>query len=414
MIISYEFTNYEDISDYIKGTTDRVSRATNRDYALLCELETFYSDRIKEVNRKLIESAWENPAIKNLMPEYFKKLGQEKIATQQEERKNRLQVDKLGISKGFIEQAGRVLEKRFGKKFSSDEISKIIRRYESITDGLTEKSSISTNKETKAFYGQLRSQREKTFVALKAITGEEINSKETHLGEVDLQQMLEMETNIEEGKYDEEQFATYTVQRFIDLFEDEKTKISNELDKFESLSGKKREVIYGYITKSKESANARMVGGVCVAKDNPSISPGKNIWEMPNYFQMVFQEPDTLQCQGLVLMHHFDEGGKKILAVSINPSSTYLYSIDETALFNGITTNLEQFASENDFDMIVSSRNHTIRTNRTGGEFEKAFDKKVKEMDKKFNFDKPKQFSHNPFYQIQEMDVLWKKDMAQK
>jgi len=353
---------------------------------------------------------WNNSVIKNFMSEYFNKLGQEKIVSQQEERKNRLQIDKLGISEGFIEQAGRILEKRFGKKFSSDEIAKIIRKYEAITSALTEKSSNSKNKETKAFYGQLRSQREKTFEALKAITGREIDSRETHLGEVDLKKMLEIEINIEKGKYDEEQFATYTVQRFIDLFEDEKIIISNELNKFESLSGNKREVLYGYITKSKESANARMVGGVCVAADNPNTSPGKNIWEMPNYFQMVFQEPDTMQCQGLVLMHHFIENDKKVLSVSINPSSTYLYSVDETALFNGIIANLVQFASENNFDMIVSSQNHTIRTNRTGGAFEKAFDTKVREINKNFNFKNPKQFSYNPSYQVQAMDVIWEKD----
>ena len=127
---------------------------------------------------------------------------------------------------------------------------------------------------------------------------------------------------------------------------------------------------------------------------------------------MVFQEPDTLQCQGLVLLHHFNEGGKKVLTASFNPSSTYLYSVDESALFNGISSSLEQFAAENDFDMVVTPQNKTIRTNRTGGEFEKAMDKKVAQIGKTFKFNAAQQFSYHPVYQIQDMDIIWEKSLT--
>ncbi len=173
------------------------------------------------------------------------------------------------------------------------------------------------------------------------------------------------------------------------------------------MSGKKREVLYGYITKSRESAHARMVAGVCVAGDNPDKYPGKNIWNMSNYFQMVFQEPDTLQCQGLVLLHYFTEGGKKVLTASFNPSSTYLYSVDERALFNGILIALEQFAIDNGIDIIALSRNEAIRTNRTNGEFEKAMDERITQVGKTFKFNTPQQFSYHPPYIIQEMDIIW-------
>lgn len=409
LIVTYEFATFEDISDYIAGTRDRVGRANNQDYALFCEVGSFYSDRIKEVNRRLVQAAWNNPTIAAMMPEYFKKLAQDTTMAQRKDLINRLQMDRLGASESFVKQAGRMLEKRRGRKYTPDEVKALIQRYESWTGGLTEKASTSPKPETRAFYGQLRSQREKTFEALKTITGQEVDPRQAHLGEINLQQVLATEASIREGKYDEEQFASYTVQRFIDLFEEERTKIDRELAKFESLSGKQREVLYGYVSKSKESAHARMVGGVCVAGDNPGKYPEQNMWSMPNYLQMVFQEPDTLQCQGLALLHHFNEGGKRILTASFNPSSTYLYSVDEAALFNGIASSLEQFAAENGFDIIAIPHNKTIRTNRTGGEFEKAMDKKVAQTGKTFKFDTAQQFSYHPDYQIQEMDIIWER-----
>lgn len=407
LLITYEFANFEDISDYIAGTRDRVGRASNQDYALLCETSAFYSDRIKEVNRRLTEAAWSNPAIAELMPEYFKKLAQETVTSERQDRINRLQVDRLGLSDSFVKQVGRVLEKRKGRKYNPDEVREIIRRYEGITGGLSEKASSSKNPQTKAFYGQLRTQREKTFEALSVITGESIDPAKVHLGEANLQQVLDVEANIREGKYDKDQFASYTVQRFIDLFDGERVKIEGELDKFESLSGKQREVLYANITKAKESAHARMVGGVCVAGDNPDKYPDQNMWNMPNYFQLVFQEPDTLQCQGLVLLHHFTEGGKKVLTASVNPSSTYLYSVDEAALFTGIMGTLERFAIDNGFDLVTLSQNKGIRTNRTGGQFEKAMNERITRVGKTFRFNTPQQFSYHPNYQLQDMDVVW-------
>ncbi|GDX62111.1 hypothetical protein LBMAG33_4210 [Candidatus Levyibacteriota bacterium] len=451
LLITYEFANFDDISDYIAGTRDRVGRASNQDYALLCETGEFYSNRIKEVNRRLVEAAWNNPAIAELMPEYFKKLAQETITSERKDKINQRQVDRLGLSDSFVKQVGEVLEKRKkGKieelinyyrkeleelknneefkeaekiekiindlinndiitKYEPDKVRKIIRRYEGITGGLSEKASTSKNLQTKAFYGQLRSQREKTFEALGVITGENVDPSKVHLGEVNLQQVLDVEANIREGKYDGDQFASYTVQRFIDLFDEERTKIEGELDKFESLSGKQREVLYASITKAKESAHARMVGGVCVAGDNPDKYADQNMWNMPNYFQLVFQEPDTLQCQGLVLLHHFTQGGKKVLTASVNPSSTYLYSVDESALFTGIMGTLEQFANENGFDLITLSKNNGIRTNRTSGQFEKAMNERITQVGKTFRFDTPQQFSYHPNYQLQDMDVVWER-----
>lgn len=411
LLITYEFANFEDIREYISGTTDRVSKASNQDYALLCEIDSFYSDRIKEVNRKIVQEAWRNPEIAKIMPEYFRKLASERVSSKRQEQINKLQVGRLGMSESFTKQLTKLLEKRRGRKYDPSEVREIVRRYESMTGGLQEKSSTSSKPETRAFYGQLKSQREKTFEALKILAGQEIDSRSVHLGEINLQEEENTEASIKSGNYNEDQFASYTVQRFIDLFEDERFQTENELDKYESLAGKQREILYGYISKSKETANARMVGGVCVSGDNPDKSQ-KNMWDMPNYMQLVLQDPDSKQCQGLVLMHTFTQDGKRVLTASLNPSSTYLYSVDPTALFKGLMGTLEKFAVDNNFDMITTSQNKTIRTNRTAGQFETEINKRVSEVGKSFRFDAPVQFSYRPVYQLQDMDVVWERPTA--
>lgn len=408
MMVTYEFSHFEDVAGFIQGTTDRVSRSSNQDYALLCELSQFYSDRIKDVNKRLVESGFGNPKIADFMKSYFEVLSSDSQRTQKQEQINRLQVGKLGMTPGFVAQVGKILERRFGRKFTTEEVEKRISRYEGITGGLVDKSSTSQKPLTQAFYGVLRSQRERTLVALKAIGGEDVDPKSVHLGEVDLEEALSDEAQILEGKYDPEHFASYTAQRFIDIFETERGEIDFNLSKFESEAGKKREVVNGYIVKTHESANARMVGGVCVSGDNPDQG-GNNMWDMPNYFQLVLQDPETLQSQGLVLMHHFTDQGKRVLSASINPSSTYLYSVDEAAVFRGIMATLEQFATQNGFDMITTSRNHTIRTNRTGGEFEKAIDERVRKVGKEFSFSENQVFSYRPNYQLKDMDVVWER-----
>lgn len=411
LLITYEFANFEDVRDYINGTNDRVGRSSNRDYALLCEVETFYSDRIKEVNRKIVEAGFSNPEAAKIMPQYFTKLAEEAQSADRQDKINRLNINRLGLSDSFVAQAAKILERRSGKKYTQDQVREIIRRYEHATGGLTEESSTSENPQTKAFYGQLRNQREKTADALRLISGEELDVATLNLGEVDFKQLLELEANMREGIYDEDQFASFTVQKFIDLFADERNKIQGELDKFESDSGKEREVLYGYFSKTKETANARMVGGVCVSGDNPIRGP-QNTWDMPNYFQLVLQDPDTLQSQGLVLLHHFEQDGKKVLSASLNPSQTYLYSVDEVALFKGLMGTLEDFAANNGFDMITTSKNRTIRTNRTGGKFENAMDQRVRDVGTAFTFDSLRQFSFNPNYQLEEMDVVWENNKA--
>lgn len=410
LLMRFEFAFFDDIRAYIQGTTDRVSGAPNKDYALMCELHSFFSDRVKEINRRLVRAGWANDNLRALMPEYFEKLSRQTQQTESSDQLNRLRLDRLGLSDSFITQIARTLKGRTGREYDKGKVLRIIRTFESMEKGLTASNSLVKKERTKAFYGQLKAQREKTSLAVEKITGESLDPTQFHLGDINLEELAGAQSSITAGEYNDEQFASYTTQRFLNIFSDEKNILDRELDKFESETGQARQLVNGYFTKNKESAHARMVGGVCVAGDNPTEEGRSNMWDQKNYFQFVLQDPETLRCQGLVLLHHFvDDEGRKVLTASLNPSSTYLYSVDARGLFNGLMKTLEEFASANKFDRILFSQNKTIRTNRTGGEFEKALDQRVSSVNQNYSFTEPQQFSYKPDYKIQEMDVVWQR-----
>ena len=412
LLITYEFITFEDIRNFIQGTNDRVSHASNQAYAHLCELDNFYSDRIKDVFKRIIESASTNSQIKKLLPLYFQSLVQQESQQTKQTVLDKLQIDKLGLTSGFIDQITKTLRRRYPNKvYTPKQVRRMLHIYETITQGLVELKSTSFNKDTQAFYGQFRSQRERTFALLKQLGSDYIDPRSIHLDEINLQEAVRLSQSIESASYNPEEFLTYTAQKFIDIFSVEKQQIKTETSKYISKSGSQREVINAYITKNKPSANARMVGGVCVSGDNPiGIRSGEqknNQWDMPNYFQMIFEDPQTSKCLGLCLLHYFEENGKKILTVSFNPSSTYLFSVDEAAFFDGIFIQLQDFAQQNGFDIITTSQNHSIRTNRTGGLFEQAINKRISQIGKTFSFSEEKQFSYSPNYSMKDMDIIW-------
>ncbi|OGI74408.1 hypothetical protein A3D42_00090 [Candidatus Nomurabacteria bacterium RIFCSPHIGHO2_02_FULL_41_18] len=63
----------------------------------------------------------------------------------------------------------------------------------------------------------------------------------------------------------------------------------------------------------------------------------------------------------------------------------------------------------NGFDRIEVSKSKTIRTNRTGGEFEREMDRRITAIGVTDAFAEPRQFSFNPNYNLKDMDVIWEK-----
>lgn len=387
----YEFSHFQDIRDFVQGTQDRVRDAETKPYALLAELHTFFADDIKHVFQIVTQKGSEDEAVTRSLPAYFTDLHRRRQAAERQGRLDRLQLDKVGLNEGFLRQLEQVLRQQGGKK-GGDFF--LVRQGEEGAEIVGPKAA--------ALAKIVEGQQRRTAAALKELTGEDVDPATVHLSTVDLRKFADAERSITEGTFDPELFSAYLTEQFHGIFGTQLAQIQSEMDKFRPAGGGEPARLHGYITKTKESANARMVGGVCVSGDLRQ-------WNMENYLQLVLQDPDDKHCQGLILLHVIEDGGKKILTASYNPSSTYLYTVDERALFRGLTGVLQTFAEENGLDAIAVSRNKTIRTNRTGGEFEKAVDAAISRIRKEHVLQKPEVFSYTPNYQLSELDIVWER-----
>lgn len=405
LMIGYQFSKYEDIRAYIKGTTDRVAGARNADYAYLGELHAFFGDQIKEVSRKLIEEVGKEKWLAGVLPGIFSDFAS---------RGQRQQIDRLNPKReldmdSFRQQISSVLAGgKKGKLRTNDEGAPI--------------HNWSAAKEmVRAKRGRLAR------IAQAAGNEQYTDPARIHLGEITLEELMGTEANMQSGKYNPERFSKYIAQKMLDIFNPEKKMIEEELDKFQTVprevlvAVKKGETedsqgvktqsfapkkLYGYITKNSTSAHARKVGGVCVSGDRKQ-------WDDPAYLQMALHDPEDLSCKGCILMHVWEHDGNKYLIASLNPSSSYLYSVDEKSVLEQINAQLIDFAKENGIKGVGYSTNVNIRTNRTGGEFERAMKTEIAAASKTFGpkaqlkFATSKPFSYNPQYSVDDVDLIW-------
>lgn len=197
------------------------------------------------------------------------------------------------------------------------------------------------------------------------------------------------------------------------IFSEEVEALDKELSKYvaQDERGETTRDITALFIKTAPSAGMRQVAGLCVAVDNPDPETERyNMWEMENYLQLVLRDEQTRRCVGGVLLHYYEQQGKRILTASLNPSSTLLYKVDEEALFKELVRVLGDFARVNEIDIIGVSTDSGIRTNRTGGLFERALNHRIREISERFNLDSKEQFSYEPPYRQQALDVIWRKN----
>lgn len=207
--------------------------------------------------------------------------------------------------------------------------------------------------------------------------------------------------------------AAEKLLRFVpEIFTDEVEALDREIEKYAPHGTNSREArsVTAFFSKNEQSAAMRQVAGVCVAEDNPDPDTYcRNIWEMENYLQLVLRDESTRRCVGGVLLHYYEEQDKRILTASLNPSSTFLYKVDEQALFDELMRVIGDFADANDIDLVAVSRDSNIRTNRTGGAFEQALNTRIRLVNEQFTLDDPQDFSYRPAYKQQELDVVWRR-----
>lgn len=402
LLIAYQFAEFEDIRNYLEGTRAQAEQAKNPDYAYLLELREFFADRLKEVERKIAQKAQESPEITKILPEYYQEKREQEKEKAKKGQLDRLRVKDLGLDGNLLERILKELSKKTDKNGG---------QFNLVEED--EKGNIVLDKKGQGIVGVILSEQRKAAKVIETMTGEKVNPENIHLGELNLQEYLKAEQMMQKGEYDEELFSRYVLQAFQGIFEKELTTIDKEVAKYQPKEevgkGKKQKKLECFITKNHTSAHARAVGGVCVAGDNPKEQGEECQWNMPNYFQLVLRDSESKVCQGLVLLHYYEDKGKKILTVAFDPCSTYLYQVDEKQLFKGLLKQLEVFTQDNDIDIIAVSQNKAMRTNRTGGEFERTMENQIRNLNQTYSLDEEKIFSYNPKYIQKDLDVVWAK-----
>lgn len=111
-------------------------------------------------------------------------------------------------------------------------------------------------------------------------------------------------------------------------------------------SSKKRKIRHR-ITKTKETANARMGAYLCISGD-----PG--MYNNPNYFEDIMQDEATGKCVGVNMFLNIEtEDGKKYLWMGPNPFEGFLGQVSSTQCYRAMYDYAAKFAEENGFEGIV-------------------------------------------------------------
>lgn len=417
----FSLLHFGDHQQVINSLESRSAQSPNPAYSFLTEYHQLVFDRRKEALRLAIGAAAGTENLQEYFRQRFAAGRESQQLANRADTINRMQ-GKFGISPAFITQIGERLygkeklaayRSEMGDQAVTDWLTRLINRYETVTGKFQGEKTSSDKTRTKQVYGMLRSRRQAT----EKVLGEFVETEAAHdipLTKVDSDFMVELanEAANDQAVYSPGRYFNHLGQLAMRIGNERLSRTEAMLGDLQSETGIGAKRLVGYFTKTKESALARMVGGVCVSQDNPRESGQQpNMWEKPNYLQLVLQDPDTLRCQGLVLLHHFTEpDGKKILTASFNPAQGYLQNSDEASVYLGLQEVVTNFAAANNFDAVGVSTNGIIRTNRTGGVFERTMNEQIAAAgQEEYRFAAPRQFSNSPAYFMDEINLIWKK-----
>lgn len=381
LLLTYHFAVVEDIQAYFEGTRDVASQAKNSDYAHLLCLREFYADALRDTAVRIAKSAEKSETVQALLPHYHALLAQKHREASVRDLLNRSQARKLGATPKLLDQISKVLNDK----------------------------TIPSSKKHQAVSGMIAGEQKKAATFLLSLHGRDVPPDDIHLGRFKLEEQLSSEQKEVSTQAKAEDLKLYLSGVLESAFRAELKLIDTELKKFKSEDGSRvaAMAIDGIITKNEPSKYARSVAGVCVASDTKQ-------WNQKNYFQMVLQDPHSKRCEGVIMLHSLKDRGKKILVASFQPSSTYLHKVNEGQLFSGLLDQLILFAKENDFDVIACSANPGIRTNRTGGVFQAAMDKRIRQTAAAIELRFSQTFSFAPAYTLDRLDVLWRRKLSEQ
>lgn len=389
LLLGHHYVVTNDIGEYVHGTHDFVRKTNAPEYYYLLELREFYGDAVCESISALMEKALATPAIGRRLVGYYPRVVEAQALARMPLLEARARLARGRIGPGFWSHLEGLSSRLSGPL---------------LVQAQERSASIERNRVSKLF---------------EEIIGLELPAGEIELASFDARaEIVQRTARVAHGSVREEQVVERVKKLAAAIFTDELHAIDEELKTFVPVAREGQHAerpLIGVITKNRTSAHARGVAGVCVAADNPqggmwSLLSPRNLWDMPNYFQMVLFDPLTHRCEGALLMHEYRHDGKRVLTVSFNPTSTYLYKVDQRRLFSSLMEQVIDFAQTNGFAYVASAKDRSIRTNRTGGEFERAMNEWIARKGGTLEFKKPQLFSYTPRYSQSRLDVLWERE----
>jgi hypothetical protein len=384
LLLLHHFYHQDGMAEYVRGTRDRALASKAPDYNHLLSLHELFTDGLKDSCSLLLQRALEDDLIRGSLPNYAARLESTARAERAERTLATVDLSKIGVTPGLLDQ---------------------LQRIANTTSGETRRNAL----------GRVVA-REQQRVAriVDDLTGQRTSADDIHLADVSFSWLRQRALAPSPGPLPDQLLERRIEGFFQGVYSHQVALIRAEIAKYGPEAGTigRPVKLDAVITKSKASAHARGTAGVCVSQDNPTITKGResaSIWTDPDYLQLVIFDRSRGRSEGLVLLHHYEDQGRKILTASFNPTSSLLYRVDQKGLFEATMGALIQFAEDNGIDEICSSVGKAIRTNRTGGQFEAALDERIRAQNRKRTLSIRRFFSYSPRYAQQELDVLWSK-----
>lgn len=388
-LLDYHICIRADVTDYMARTRDASSQAATPEYYHLLQLREFFADRVVDDLRQLcshIERS-ENSDLRELLTQAFRK--HQLTAAEQK-------YDRVLATHRFYTICGPQYQK---------EISKLDQNLE-----------LSADQKQESLRALAKRERQKVVEVIAALGGEPPASEDIDL-ESELKTLLPPRPTEDMSIDEESDIPSQALYQFaIELFADEKQALDSEIAKYRASDSRSSASIHSfesYVSKNIAAAHALAEAGVCVAEDMPSTPGDRNtecLWNMDNVFFKVHRDPSSGNCVGASIYHVYDIDGQEQLCVSFQPSSTFLYKVDQRGLFRIMADDAIDFAKRNGMQRVLLSKDKTIRTNRTGGDFEDEMDTSIAAMGKTVVFSQPQRFSYQYDYNLELMDVLFELD----
>jgi hypothetical protein len=388
-LLDYHICIRADVTDYMARTRDASSQAATPEYYHLLQLREFFADRVVDDLRQLcshIERS-ENSDLRELLTQAF--------------RKHQLTAAKQKYDRVLAQHRFNTI----GGAQYKREMSKLQQNLE-----------LSADQKQESLRALAKRERQKVVEVIAALGGEPPASEDIDL-ESDLKTLLPPSPTEDMSIDEKSDIPAQALYQFaVELFADEKQALDSEIAKYRASDRRSSASIHSfesYVSKNIAAAHALAEAGVCVAQDMPSTPGDRNtecLWNMDNVFFKVHRDPSSGNCVGASIYHVYEIDGQEQLCVSFQPSSTFLYKVDQRELFRIMADDAIDFAKRNGMQRVLLSKDKTIRTNRTGGDFEDEMDMRIAAVGKTVVFSQPQRFSYKYDYNLELMDVLFELD----